>query len=39
MDIETGKKFVREKVTNYDYDKYKQYKFILNNYKKKYKWI
>ena len=30
---------LREKVTNYDYDKYKQYKFILNEYKKKYKWL
>ena len=26
---------LREKVTNYDYDKYKKYKFILNDYKKK----
>jgi len=30
---------LREKVTNYDYDKYKQYKFILNDYTKKYKWL
>ena len=30
---------LREKVTNYDYDKYKKYKFILNDYKKKIKWI
>ena len=30
---------LREKVTNYDYDKYKQYKFILNKYTKKYKWL
>ena len=30
---------LRDKVTNYDYDKYKQYKFILKNYKKKYKWL
>ena len=26
---------LREKVTNYDYDKYKKYRFILNDYKKK----
>jgi len=26
---------LREKVTKYDYDKYKKYKFILNDYKKK----
>ena len=30
---------LREKVTKYDYDKYKQYKFILNDYTKKYKWL
>ena len=30
---------LREKLRNYDYDKYKQYKFILNDYKKKYKWL
>ena len=30
---------LREKVTNYNYDKYKQYKFILNDYTKKYKWL
>ena len=30
---------LRKKVTNYDYDKYKKYKFILNDYKKKIKWI
>ena len=30
---------LRNKVTNYDYDKYKQYKFILNDYTKKYKWL
>ena len=30
---------LRDKVKDYDYDKYKQYKFILNEYKKKYKWI
>lgn len=30
---------LREKVTNYDYEKYKQYKFLLNDYKKKYKWL
>jgi len=30
---------LRGKLRNYDYDKYKQYKFILNDYKKKYKWL
>ena len=30
---------LREKVAKYDYDKYKQYKFILNDYTKKYKWL
>ena len=30
---------LRGKLKNYDYDKYKQYKFILNDYKKKYKWL
>ena len=30
---------LRDKVKNYDYDKYKQYKFILRDYKTKYKWI
>ncbi len=30
---------LRDQVKNYDYDKYKQYKFILNDYKKKYKWL
>ena len=30
---------LRDKVKDYDYDKYKQYKFILSNYKKKYKWL
>ncbi len=30
---------LRDKVKNYDYDKYKHYKFILSEYKKKYKWI
>tara|TARA_Y100000590_G_scaffold284601_1_gene320320 strand:- start:1325 stop:2677 length:1353 start_codon:yes stop_codon:yes gene_type:complete len=30
---------LRGKVKNYDYDKYSKYKFILNEYKKKYKWL
>ena len=30
---------LRDKVKNYDYDQYKQYKFMLSAYKKKYKWI
>ena len=30
---------LRDKVKNYDYDKYQHYKFILNKYKKKYKWL
>ena len=30
---------LRGKVKDYDYDKYRQYKFILSNYKKKYKWL
>ncbi len=30
---------LRGKVTKYDYNKYKKYKFILNDYKKKYKWL
>ena len=30
---------LREKIKNYDYDKYKKYKFILNDYKQKYKWL
>ncbi len=30
---------LRDKVTKYDYDKYKNYKFILNDYKKKYDWL
>ena len=30
---------LRGKVKNYDYDKYQHYKFILNKYKKKYKWL
>jgi len=30
---------LRDGVKNYDYDKYRQYKFILNEYKKKYKWL
>ena len=30
---------LRGKVKNYDYDKYQKYKFILNDYKKKYKWL
>ena len=30
---------LRKQVTNYDYDKYKKYRFILNDYKKKIKWI
>ena len=30
---------IRDRVKNYDYDKYKQYKFILDEYKKIYKWI
>ena len=30
---------LREKVKKYDYDKYKHYKFILNGYNKKYKWL
>ena len=30
---------LREKVTNYDYDKYQKYKFLLNDYTKKYKWL
>ncbi len=30
---------LREKVKNYDYDKYKKYKYLLNDYKKKNKWI
>ena len=30
---------LRDKVKIYDYDKYQHYKFILNKYKKKYKWL
>ena len=30
---------IRDRVKDYDYDKYKQYKFILDEYKKTYKWI
>jgi len=30
---------LRGKVKNYDYDKYQKYKFLLNDYKKKYKWL
>ena len=30
---------LRGKVTKYDYNKYKKYKFVLNDYKKKYKWL
>ena len=30
---------LRDRVKNYDYDKYQQYKFILKEYKKKYKWL
>jgi len=30
---------LRGKIKNYDYDKYRQYKFILSEYKKKYKWL
>ena len=30
---------LRGKVKKYDYDKYQKYKFILNDYKKKYKWL
>ena len=30
---------IRDRVKNYDYDKYKQYKFILDEYKKTYKWL
>ncbi len=30
---------LRDKVTRYNYDKYKHYKFILNDFKKKYKWL
>ena len=30
---------LRGKVNNYDYEKYKHYKFILKNYKKKYQWL
>ena len=30
---------LRNRVKNYDYDKYKEYKFMLKEYKKKYKWL
>ncbi len=30
---------LRGKVKIYDYDKYQKYKFILNEYRKKYKWL
>ncbi len=30
---------LRGKVKSYDYDKYQKYKFILSDYKKKYKWL
>jgi len=30
---------LRDRVKNYDYNKYQQYKFILKEYKKKYKWL
>jgi len=30
---------LRDRIEYYDYDKYKQYKFILDEYKKKYKWL
>ena len=30
---------LRGRIKNYDYNKYKNYKFIINEYKKKYKWL
>ncbi len=30
---------LRDRIEDYDYNKYKQYKFILDEYKKKYKWL